>query len=97
MFIYIYKNICIPSLKSNVGRNIQSRSLLMAKRKHPVQFFCPSITINPSIHPPSFRLSFSRHRIIFAGGYDNDNDEEEVQEDEDEGEHVTVTLTQDYM
>lgn len=76
MFIYIYKNICIPSLKSN-GRNVQSRSLLMAKRKHPVKFFCPSTEINPLIHPPSFRLSFSLHRIIFAGGYDDDNDEED--------------------
>jgi len=57
----------------------------MAKRKHPVKCFCPSITINLLIHPPSFRLYFSRHRIIFAGGYDNDNDEEEVQEDEEEG------------
>jgi hypothetical protein len=49
----------------------------MAKRKHPVKFFCPSTEINPLIHPPSFRLSFSLHRIIFAGGYDDDNDEED--------------------
>ena len=68
----------------------------MAKRKQPVKYFRPSITINPLIHPPSFRLSFSRQRIIFAGGYDNDNDEEEVQEDEEEGERVPVTLTQEY-
>jgi len=83
--IYIYKNIFIPSLKPNDGRNIQSRSLLMAKRQQPVKCVCPSITINLLIHPHSFCLSFSRHRIIFTGGYDNDNDEEEVQEDEEEG------------
>ena len=75
---------------------IQSRSLVMSKRKHPVKFFCPSTTINPLIHTPSFRLSFSLHRIIFAGGYDSDNDEKEVQGDEEEGEHVAVTLTQEY-
>jgi hypothetical protein len=38
----------------------------MVKIKHPVKFFCPSITINPLIHPPSFRLSFFLDRIIFA-------------------------------
>jgi len=96
MFVYIYKNVRIPRLKSNIGRHIHNTSLLMATRKHPVKFFCPSVTINPLIHPESFRLSFSLHRIIFAGGYDSDNDEEEVQEDEEEGEHVTATLIQEY-
>jgi hypothetical protein len=66
----------------------------MGRRNHPVKFFCPSITTNPLIHTPYFRLSFSLHRILFAGGYDNNNDE--VQEDEEERERVTVTLTQEY-
>ena len=73
--MYIYKNICISSSKSNVGRNIQSKSLLMAKRERPVMIFCPSITVNPLIHPPSFQLFFLPSTNSFAGSYDNHNDE----------------------